>query len=56
MFIVIQDAGDFFGFSIIDKKTFDKHFLSDDSFYSSQSYTDCEIWIADELLEQRIKS
>lgn len=56
MFVVIQDAGDFFGFSIIDKETFDKHFLLEDNFYSSSSYTNCEIWIADKLLEQRFKS
>ena len=54
MFHVVQDAGDFFGYSIIDKETFDNHFLPSDSFYSSESYTECDIWIANKLAAERI--
>ena len=55
MFVVIQDAGDFFGYSIIDKETFDTHFLKEEGFYQSDSYTECQVWIANKLAETRIK-
>ncbi len=54
MFVVITESNSFSSCSIIDKETFNEYLNPCDNLYESESYTKCEIWIANKLAEERI--
>ena len=54
--VVLNPTGNEYGYSysVFDKYTLEMYFLESDILFKNNDYTECEIWIADKLAEERI--